>query len=313
MKGTASVNAGAGSASSESPAGGSAGMPIRGAASRRWQAARRFARTQPLGLAGLFILAGIAFVALFASAISPGKPDAFYGDAVLAGPSAAHPFGTDGLGQDLMSRIFQGARITLWISGGAVVAGLGAGTILGCVSGYWSNFASASIDRVMDALMAFPTMIVALVVVSIFGVSTNVTIAAIAIGMVPGTTRIVRSAVIGVRGEAYVEAARTLGASDARVIARHVLPNILPVVIVAATVGLGSAILAESALSFLGLGTPPTNPSWGQMLSGDARRYMQSAPWLAIFPGLALGLTVFAVNVLGDALRDVLDPRLRAR
>ena len=121
------------------------------------------------------------------------------------------------------------------------------------------------------------------------------------------------SSVIGVRGEAYVEAARTLGASDARVIARHVLPNILPVVIVAATVGLGSAILAESALSFLGLGTPPTNPSWGQMLSGDARRYMQSAPWLAIFPGLALGLTDFAVNVLGDALRDVLDPRLRAR
>jgi peptide/nickel transport system permease protein len=282
-----------------------------GRASRAWRAARRFVVRQPLGTFGLLLLLAMAVIAVFAPLLSPYGPTDFHGDAVLAGPRAGHPFGTDALGQDLLTRIFYGARIALTISGEAVLIGLGGGLVLGLISGYWSNLASAAIQRLIDAMMAFPTLIVALMVVSVFGRGLGIAAIAIGISLMPSATRVVRSAVLGVRVEPYIEAAQVLGASHRRIILQYLLPNVLPTVIVAATVSLGGAILAEAALSFLGLGAPPTQPSWGQMLSSDARRYMQTAPWLAIFPGLFLSLTVLGVNLLGDALRDVLDPRMR--
>jgi peptide/nickel transport system permease protein len=272
---------------------------------------RRFVRRQPVGLFGLLVLLAMAFIAVFAPLLVRSAPDAFHGDAILAPPSVAHPFGTDALGQDLLSRIFYGARVALGVSGGAVLGGLLLGTVLGLIAGYWSNLVSAAVQRIVDGMMAFPTLILALIVVAIFGQGLTVTAVAIAVSLVPSTTRVVRSAVLATKVEPYLDASRVVGASDLRLIYRHVLPNVVPTIIVAASVGLGGAILAEAALSFLGLGSPPTNPSWGQLLSSESRKYMQTAPWLAIFPGLFLSLTVLAVNLFGDALRDVLDPRMR--
>lgn len=278
---------------------------------RRWRAARRFVRHQPLGTVALAVIVALFVIAVFAPWVSPSDPTAFHADAVKTGPSFAHPFGTDNLGQDMMSRIFHGARVSLSVAAGAVVMGTAFGALLGLLSGYWSNTFSSVIERFVDGMMAFPALVLALVVVSMFGAGLRETSFAIAAALAPSTARVVRSSVLSVRVEPYVDAGRAIGATSTRMILQHILPNVVPTIIVLATVQLGSAILAEASLSFLGLGAPPTEPSWGQMLSSDARRYMQSAPWLAIFPGLFLSLAVMSVNLFGDALRDVLDPRMR--
>lgn len=281
--------------------------PARGLAS-----VRRFIRTQPLGAASVVVIVLIVVAAIFAPALRTSDPTRFGRD-VLVGPSAAHWFGTNRQGQDLWSRVIYGARPSLQVGIVTVAFGVLGGTVLGLLTGYLGGWLDTLISRAADVLVAFPTILFGLVIAAALGAGLRSVIVAISIIIAPIVMRIVRSSVLQERQTMYVEAARVIGASDARVMFRHILPNVLPLVIVIASTTLPAAILLEAGLSFLGVGLPLGQPSWGNDLGADARRYFTSAPWLAIFPGLALSLTVLAFNLLGDALRDVLDPRLRGR
>jgi peptide/nickel transport system permease protein len=204
-----------------------------------------------------------------------------------------------------------GAQMSLLVGVASVVLGTVVGSAIGLVSGYLSGWSDTVIQRVIDVLMAFPYLVLALFIVAVFGKGTGILILVIAIAIVPGVTRVVRGSVLSERERDYVIAARALGSSDLRVMFRHILPNVLSPIIVIGTTLLAGAVLAEAALSFLGLGIPPPTPSWGADLSGEARTYFELAPWMAIFPGVALSLTVLGFNFLGDAVRDILDPRMR--
>ena len=270
------------------------------------------ARRNPLGVAGVLLIFVLAVVAIFAPLIAPYGPNAQDAPMFLR-PNADHFFGTDRFGRDIFSRVVFGTRISLGV--GVVSVGLGTtvAALIGVVSGYFGGGLDNAVQRVAETVMAFPALIFLLIIIAAFGASIqNVTIA-IGVGIIPGVQRVVRGAVLSERQNMYVEAARTLGASDFRILFRHLLPNVMALVIVLFTVLLGAAILMEASLSFLGLGVPPPNPSWGADLSGNARSFFQRAPWMAIFPGVALSLTVLAFNLLGDSIRDVLDPRLRGR
>jgi peptide/nickel transport system permease protein len=271
----------------------------------------KFVRTKPLGAVGAFIILSMLFVATFAPALAPYDP--YVGDyaSQFARPSAEHWFGTDEFGRDLLSRVMYGARIALFVGFTASFAGCTIGAFLGVVSAYWGGTADLLLERLMDILLAFPLLILALAIASILGPAVQNVVIAIAIPIIPRAARVVRATALSVKENQYVEAVHALGASKRRVILQHILPNVMAPYIIMLTAQLGSAILTEAALSYLGLGTAEPTPSWGLMLSGSAPSYAEKAPWIALFPGIAISLAVFGFSLFGDSLRDALDPKLR--
>lgn len=272
----------------------------------------RFARLQPVGAFCAVLLMLITLSAIFASVISPFDPTFQNRNGALAAPSPQNWFGTDNLGRDVLSRVIFGAQTSLKIGILAVLMGTVLGSIIGLVSGYFGGNVDLLVQRVMDSVLAFPTLVLAMVVIAVLGPGLDKVILAVAIVQLPRVARIVRGSVLSIKNEVYVEAARTVGAGSVRIMAQHILPNVIAPIIVMATITLGQAILVEASLSFLGLGPPPPTPSWGGMLSEAGRNFLLRAPWIAFFPGIAITLTVLSVNLLGDTLRDHLDPRLRS-
>ena len=264
----------------------------------------------PVGAASAVVIAVLSLSAIFASVIAPYDPIAISLDK-FESPSFTHFMGTDNVGRDVFSRILHGSRISLYVAFLAVTFGTLVGCSLGLVSGFVGGYFDLFTQRVVDAMLAFPGLVLAMALVAVLGPSTTNGLLAIAVVIIPGNSRVIRSAVLSVKESTFVEAARATGAGPTRVLLRHILPQVVAPILILVSAILGGAILIETALSFLGLGTQPPNPSWGLMLSGSGREYMEQAPWLAIFPGLAISITVLAFNMLGDVIRDVLDPRLR--
>jgi peptide/nickel transport system permease protein len=270
-------------------------------------------KRKPLGIASAALIALLVFTAIFANVLAPYDPLSAQPEIRLVRPSWEHPFGTDDIGRDVLSRIIYGSRISLWVGLLAVGIGTFAGMIIGLVSGYWEGWLDLGLQRLMDALMAIPGLILALAIVSVLTPSTTNAMLAIAVVIIPGNSRIVRGAVLSAKQNPYVEAAQALGCRHLHIIASHILPNVTAPILIIASIWLGNAILIEASLSFLGLGTQPPTPSWGLMLSSTGRAFMEQAPWLAIFPGLAISLAVLGFNLFGDTLRDAWDPKLRRR
>jgi peptide/nickel transport system permease protein len=277
------------------------------------QSALRIMRHEPAGALGLTIVAGLVLAALLAPAIAPFDPLQTGLGAPLSGPNAAHWLGSDALGRDVLSRLIWGARISLSVSAMSVSTGLLAGGALGIVSGYFGGTLDLVVQRVVDSLLAVPTLVLALALSATIGGSLPALAAVIAVTLVPLTARVIRAETLVVREQQYIEAARAVGGSELRVLLHHVLPQLVPHLIVLATIDLGAVMIVEASLSFLGVGIPAPEPSWGQMLSGAATQYFRQAPLLAVVPGLALSLAVLGFNMTGDTLRNVLDPRLRRR
>ncbi len=272
-----------------------------------------FIRRKPLGAAGALIISVMLFVALFAPQLAPYDPYAADYGAQFQRPSAAHWFGTDEFGRDVLSRIMYGARIALFVGFVASFVGCTLGALLGVMSAYAGGKVDLCLERLMDILLAFPLLILALAIASILGPAVQNVVVAISIPIIPRAARVVRSSALSVKENQYVEAAGSLGASWRRVVLQHIVPNVMAPYIIMVTAQLGSAILTEAALSYLGLGTAEPTPSWGLMLSGSASSYAEKAPWIALFPGIAISLAVFGFNLFGDSLRDALDPRLRRK
>ncbi len=271
----------------------------------------RFVRHQPLGAAGLLVVVLMALAALLADWIAPFDFLETDYTSIMAPPSWEHWMGTDPFGRDLFSRVIQGSRTALTVGLVSSLLGATLGLVVGVASAYFGGTTDMVVQRLLDIFMAFPLIILALTIVSIFGTGTlNVTLA-ITIPMVPRCARVVRSSALAIRELPYVEAARALGFSHARIILRHMLPNVIAPYLIMLTAFMGQAILLEASLSFLGLGVQEPVAAWGLMLQGGAEQYAESAPWMAIFPGLAITVSVLAFNLFGDALRDVLDPKLR--
>ncbi len=284
------------------------------AAKPSWGAvALDLARRKPLGAAGAVIVLIMMVTALLADLIAPYDPVANAFDRMHLAPSAAHWLGTDQFGRDLLSRIIYGSRTALLV--GFVSAGIGAtvGLVLGVASAYFGGRFDLIFQRLMDIFMAFPLIIMALAVVSIFGTGAQNVIIAITIPFIPRCARVVRSSALTVREIPYIDAARSCGFGHSRIILRHMVPNVMAPYLIMITAFVGQAILLEASLSYLGLGVQEPTPAWGLMLQGGAEEYAESAPWIAIFPGLAITLAVFAFNLFGDALRDILDPKLRSQ
>jgi peptide/nickel transport system permease protein len=276
-----------------------------------WGRGLYLARQYPLGTIGAVIMTLFVIAALAADLITGRSPVATDAPNSLAAPGADFLMGADVMGRDLYSRIIYGARISLAVGIGSTVLGCALGVIIGLASGYLGGWFDLVMQRVMDIMQALPLLVLALVFAAALGPSLENTIIAISIPLVPAVARVIRSNTLALRELAFVEAAQAIGMSEWRIAARHILPNTVAPLIVLATAQLGSAILTEASLSFLGLGIPEPHPSWGRMLSETAAEYMRTAPWLVIFPGLAISAVVFGTNLLGDALRDILDPRQR--
>jgi peptide/nickel transport system permease protein len=286
-----------------------AGNPQDGASAR--DVARVLFR-RPLALGGLVWIALMVVLALFGTLIAPSGENDVDVPHMLKGPSALHWFGTDELGRDVLSRVIIAAQPSLEVSVVSVGFALVAGVLLGLLAGYYGRFADSFIMRCMDILFAFPVMLLAIAIVAVLGAGIGNAMIAIAVVYTPIFARITRASVLSVREEVYVRAAVSIGVPDREIIGRHILPNVAGPVIVQTSLSLGFAILTEAALSFLGLGVQPPQPSWGGMLY-EAQGFMQQAWWMAVFPGLAIVLTVLSFNLVGDALRDVLDPRRRTQ
>jgi peptide/nickel transport system permease protein len=271
----------------------------------------RFARRWPLGAAGAVIIVLMIGCAVFAPLIAPYDPLETDFAAQFSPPTPAHWLGTDAFGRDLLSRLMYGSRTALLI--GFVSAFLGAtmGAILGVASAYFGGRIDLVVQRLVEIFLAFPIIILALAVVSILGTGVTNVIMAITLPMIPNCARVVRSSALAVRAMPYVDAARAAGFGSARIVFRHMLPNVMAPYLIMLTAYVGQAILLEASLSFLGLGVAEPTPAWGLMLRGAAVEFAESAPWMAIFPGLAISLGVFAFNLFGDSLRDALDPKLR--
>lgn len=272
---------------------------------------RRLFRDKPLGAAGGVLLLAFVIVGLFAPWIAPFGYNDISPIERLKPPSAEHWFGTDNLGRDLLSRCIHGAQLSVIIGCTAAALATLISAVVGIVSGYFGGRFDLLVQRFVDAWMSFPDLIILIVVVSVVGPGMPQIIVTLGLLLGIGGSRIVRSAVIGVRENMYVHAAQSIGSSSTRILWRHILPNVMAPIIVLFTTRVGTVILAESGLSFLGLGVPPPAPTWGSMLSGSGRTYMFQGPWLALAPGLCLTAVVYATNVFGDALRDLLDPRMR--
>jgi len=277
-----------------------------------WSRVLFFSRRYPLGAVGAVIVLVFVLTAIFAPFIAPMDPTTTDAKASLARPGGVFWLGADFMGRDMYSRIVFGARISLTVGLGATLAGGILGISIGLMSGYLGGTVDLITQRLMDIMQSLPLLVMALVMAAALGPSLENTIIAIAIPLVPTVARVVRSSTLSLREQPFVEAARAVGMGEVRIAMRHVLPNTLAPLIVLGTAQLGSAILVEASLSFLGLGIPEPYPSWGRMLSESAAEYVRTAPWLVIFPGVAISLTVFGTNLLGDALRDILDPRQRS-
>jgi peptide/nickel transport system permease protein len=277
----------------------------------RWGGVRFFLRRYPLGAAGAAIMALFVFAAIFAGFITRYDPLSTNAALSLARPGAEHWLGADFLGRDVYSRIVYGARISLAVGLGSTLLGSVVGVAVGLASGYLGGWVDLIVQRVVDMLQALPLLVLALIMAASLGPSLENTIVAISIPLIPYVARVIRANTLALKELPFVEAAKAVGMSELRIALRHVLPNTLAPLIVLATAQLGAAILTEASLSFLGLGIPEPHPSWGRMLSESAAEYVRTAPWLVIFPGLAISLVVFGTNLLGDALRDLLDPRQR--
>ena len=271
------------------------------------------ARKKPLGALSAVVLVLMVTVAIFANQIATHDPIAQDIPNRLKPPGTESYMGTDSFGRDTFSRVVHGSRISLYIGLVSVTLGTVMGASIGIASAYFGGKFDLSIQRVVDALLAFPSLVLALVMVTALGASLNNVAIAVIVAITPQIVRLSRSLALSVKEEAYILGAQAIGASSLRVMLRHVLPNSLAPVLVQATGYLEQAVVTEAALSFLGLGVPPPHPSWGRMLQEGGHGYLEAAPWLAIFPGLALSLAVFSFALLGDALRDVLDPRLSIR
>ena len=276
-----------------------------------WGQAGFLARRYPLGAVGAIIVLLFVLTAVFANFIAPLDPLSTNSRASLAKPGGSYWLGADFMGRDMFSRIVYGARISLAVAVGATLLGGVLGVAIGLMSGFLGGWFDLATQRLMDIMQSLPLLVMALVMAASLGPSLENTIIAIAIPLVPSVARVVRSSTLSLREQPFVEAARAVGMGELRIAIRHVLPNTLAPLIVLGTAQLGSAILTEASLSFLGLGIPEPYPSWGRMLSESAAEYVRTAPWLVIFPGVAISLTVFGTNLLGDALRDILDPRER--
>ena len=278
----------------------------------RWRrAVTRFARQRPLGTAGAVIIVLMIFCAMAAPAIAPYHPLETDFMAQLTPPNAQHWLGTDAFGRDLLSRLIYGSRTALLVGFASALMGASLGAIIGVASAYFGGRIDLIMQRVVEIFLAFPIIILALAVVSILGTGVGNVIMAIMIPMIPNCARVVRSSALAVRAMPYVDAARAAGFGHWRIIFRHMLPNVMAPYLIMLTAYVGQAILLEASLSFLGLGVAEPTPAWGLMLRGAAAEFAESAPWMAIFPGLAISLGVFAFNLFGDSLRDTLDPRLR--
>jgi peptide/nickel transport system permease protein len=279
----------------------------------KWlRASWRMARQYPLGDFGLVVMILFVFVGLFGTTIAPYNPRELSVGTPLAGPSTAHLFGVNQLGQDVFSRVVAGAHYDLEISFIAVFFGVGLGALLGMVAGYYSRWVDYLIQRSGEAFAAFPSLVLYFLLIAAFGRGVNTIILAIGVGALFGGNRVIRSATIIERNKTYIEAARATGCSELRIFFRHVVPNVIPLTIIIMSSAFGAAILAESALSFLGLGVAPGTPSWGIDMSGANLSIARLGHWhVVMFPGIAISLVVLGANLLGDALRDILDPRLR--
>ncbi len=271
----------------------------------------RLFRNKPLGAIGGMVLLLMLVCALFADTLAPYGFNQISMLERLKAPSWQHWFGTDNLGRDVLSRCLYGARLSVIIGCAAALLATVVSVVIGIVSGYAGGKVDLVIQRFVDAWMSFPDLVILIVVVSVLGPGMPQTIFTLGLLLGIGGSRIIRSAVVSVRENMYVHAAQSLGASTWHILWRHILPNVMPPIIVLFTTRVGTVILAESGLAFLGLGVPPPAPTWGGMLSGSGRTYMFQQPWLAIAPGLCLTAVVYATNVFGDALRDLLDPRMR--
>ncbi len=289
----------------------SAVLPLPAAKQRSNGFLARLLRDKPLGALGGLVLLLFLVVGVFAPRIAPYDYNEIAPLDRMQAPSWAHWFGTDNLGRDLLSRCIFGAQLSVIIGCSAAALATLISGLIGIISGYFGGKVDMLVQRVVDAWMSFPDLIVLIVVVSVLGPGMPQIIFTLALLLGIGGSRIVRSAVVSVREHMYVHAAQSIGAGTWRILWRHVLPNVLPPIIVLFTTRVGTVILAESGLSFLGLGVPPPAPTWGSMLSGSGRSYMFQGRWLALAPGLCLTAVVYATNVFGDALRDLLDPRMR--
>ncbi len=269
----------------------------------------RLLRRQPLGAAGGLIVLALIFVALLAPRLAPyGPKDATF--APYLPPSVEFPMGTDQVGRDVMSRVIWGARLSLYVGLVSVVFGITAGSLWGAVTAYLGGAADTGSQRVVDAVMALPPIILALALMAALGQSVNNVILALVVLLTPTAARTIRSVALGVVASPYMEAARAVGASRWRIICRHLIPNCLAAYIVLVTTNVSYAIVVEASLSFIGAGAPPDEPSWGGMLTAGIQA-LETAPWMVFFPGLTISLAVFGLNLFGDSIRDVTDPRLR--
>jgi len=271
----------------------------------------RFARRKPLGAIGAVLVLLLVLVALFAPLIAPYDPRALSFNPFLP-PNWVNWMGTDDIGRDIFSRVVYGARLSLYVGLLSVGVGVTLGALWGIVTAYFGGVWDTLSQRIVDSLMAFPPIVLALGLMAVLGQSVNNVIIALTILLAPTAARTLRSTTLSLKETTFVEAARAIGAGPWRIIFRHILPNTLAPYIVLVSVNIGYAIVVEAALSFLGLGAPPDEPSWGGMLTAGAR-VLEQAPWLALFPGIAISLAVFGLNLLGDAIRDAVDPRLRGR
>jgi peptide/nickel transport system permease protein len=268
-------------------------------------------RRNPVGVISALLVLAVILIAIFGNVLAPFDPARVAAGPRLSHPSVRYPFGTDQLGRDLLSRVIAGARAALFLGCTSILAGTVVGAVIGLVAGWFEGWVDEVLSRFIDALMAVPALVLALALVAVLGPGFDKIILALTAFSIPTVARTVRGTVLSAKQDLYVEVAGALGSTTSRILLRHILPNIAAPLIVVMTVQLGTAILGEAALSFLGLGVQPPAVSWGQMLSGPARRMMEQAPWLVIFPTLAISVTVLALNFLGDVLRDIWDPKLR--
>ncbi len=284
------------------------------AGSRVLSAARqviKFSKRKPLGAVGGAVLVIMILIAILAPVISPHEPSKVHADDRFQAPSWTYPFGTDNLGQDMMSRLFYGARLSLTVGIISVFFGITAGFSLGIITAYVGGAFDLVSQRVVDAMIAFPGIILAMALLAALGASVKNVIIALVFVMIPPTVRAVRAEVLGIKEMDYVLSARAVGCAPVRIMVRHIVPNVFAIYIILATITLGFAIIIEASLSFLGIGVQPGTPTWGGMLTNAVQQHIKTAPWMALGPGIALAIVVFSINWLGDALRDVLDPRLR--
>lgn len=277
-----------------------------------WSRFTYYVRRYPLGAAGALIVIAFVVIAVFAPVFTGFDPTSTNPRTSLAPPGGEHILGADFMGRDMWSRIVYGARISLMVGIGSTVLGSFFGVIIGLLSGYYGGWLDLITQRFIDIMQALPLLVMALLMAASLGPSLTNTIIAISIPIVPHVARVIRSNTLSLREMPYVEAAKAVGMGETKIAFRHILPNTIAPLIVLGTAQLGSAILTEASLSFLGLGVPEPHPSWGRMLSESAAEYVRTAPWLVIFPGLAISLAVFGTNLLGDAVRDILDPRQRS-